>query len=309
MTTAPLVSIITPFLNAEPYFEEAIESVIAQTYPHWELLLVDDGSSDRSTAVAQEYASQYPGQIRYLEHEHHRNRGKSTSRNLGIAHAKGDYIALLDADDVYLPQKLEKQVATLQNHPEAAMIYGPTLYWHSWTGAPSDRDKDYVASLGIAANRVVPPPQLLTLYLNDSGVVPCTCALLVKRQLLEKIGGFDETIQHMYEDQVFIAKICFHAPVFVEEYCWDKYRQHEDSTSFVAIRTGEYHPLKLNPSRQAYLKWLGQYLTDHGTTDAALWKAYKKAAWLYENPQLAPIVMPVSAVISRMRGMVREAFS
>jgi len=95
----PIVSIITPFLDAQDFLQEAIESVIAQTYEHWELLLVDDGSTDKSTTIAQEYAAQYPNKIRYLDHENHQNRGKSTSRNLGIQQAKGSYITFLDADD------------------------------------------------------------------------------------------------------------------------------------------------------------------------------------------------------------------
>ena len=107
MKNKPLVSCITIFFNAEKFFEEAIESVFVQTYKNWELLLVDDGSTDGSTTIARNYAEHYPEKVCYLEHEGHQNRGMSASRNLGIRHAKGDYVALLDADDIWLPQKLE----------------------------------------------------------------------------------------------------------------------------------------------------------------------------------------------------------
>src|SRR3712207_5043688 len=133
MSSDPLVSVIIIFLNAERFVEEAVESVFAQTYDNWELLLVDDGSSDASTAIAGRYAEEHPGRVRYLKHPRHQNRGMSASRNLGIGHAKGEYIAFLDADDVWLEYKLQQQVAILGSHPEASMVYGNTLYWHSWT--------------------------------------------------------------------------------------------------------------------------------------------------------------------------------
>jgi glycosyltransferase involved in cell wall biosynthesis len=102
----PVVSIVVIFLNAEQFIREAIESAFAQTYKCWELLLVDDGSADGSKAIAHQYAALYPERVLYLEHHDHQNRGMSASRNLGVSHARGKYIAFLDADDVWLPHKL-----------------------------------------------------------------------------------------------------------------------------------------------------------------------------------------------------------
>jgi glycosyltransferase involved in cell wall biosynthesis len=73
--------------------------------------------------------------VRYLEHEGHQNLGMSASRNLGIRHAQGEYLAILDADDVWLLHILEEQVAVLESHPEAAIVYGSLYWWYSWTGA------------------------------------------------------------------------------------------------------------------------------------------------------------------------------
>src|SRR6266542_3309857 len=98
-----LVSVVVPFWNASAFLEEAIASVFAQTFQSWELLLIDDGSSDGSTEIAKRYAERFPGRVRYFEHERHANRGVAASRNLGVRHAKGPYIAFLDADDVWLP--------------------------------------------------------------------------------------------------------------------------------------------------------------------------------------------------------------
>jgi len=121
----PRVSVVTIFLNAKKFIEEAIESVLAQTYKDWELLLVDDGSTDTSTKIARGFAKQHPAKVRYLEHKGHENRGMSESRNLGIRNANGKYIAFLDADDVWRPEKLERQVPILESQPSVAMVYGP----------------------------------------------------------------------------------------------------------------------------------------------------------------------------------------
>src|SRR5262249_14256541 len=118
----PLVSVITIFLNEERFLEDAIRSVFAQTYDSWELLLVDDGSTDRSSALARGWAERHPGRVRYLEHPGHENLGMSATRNLGIREARGELIALLDGDDVYAAGKLATQVAQLEAHPEAAMV-------------------------------------------------------------------------------------------------------------------------------------------------------------------------------------------
>src|SRR5438093_8888063 len=110
MKDHPLVSSIIIFFNAEKYFAEAIDSALAQTYPNWELILCDDGSTDGSTQIARKYAERYPDRVRYCEHEGHVNRGMSATRNLGLRHARGELIAWLDADDVWLPHKLARQV-------------------------------------------------------------------------------------------------------------------------------------------------------------------------------------------------------
>ena len=120
------VSIVTPFLNAERFLAESVESVLAQTRDDWELLLVDDGSSDRSRAIACAYAARYPDRIHVLSHPENRHRGASASRNVGTARAVGEYIAYLDADDVYLPGKLAHQVPLLDAHPEVGIVYAAT---------------------------------------------------------------------------------------------------------------------------------------------------------------------------------------
>ena len=208
MKTNPLVSCIIIFFNAEKFLEEAINSVFSQTYDNWELLLVDDGSTDDSTTIALNYAEQYPEKVCYFEHEGHQNRGMSASRNLGIHNAKGDYIAFLDADDIWLPYKLERQIPIIESFPEAAMLYGSTYYWHSWTGDPDDTQRDHVVENEDAPKiRMIQRIEFLTLFINNHILKPPTSSLLVRRNLATRIGGFEETAPNIIEDQVFIAKM------------------------------------------------------------------------------------------------------
>jgi glycosyltransferase involved in cell wall biosynthesis/SAM-dependent methyltransferase len=287
----PLVSVITNFLNGAQFIQEAIESVCAQTYDSWELLLVDDGSTDSSTEIALEYAAQYPSKIRYLEHEGHQNRGTSAARNLGLRHAKGEYIAFLDADDVWLPYKLERQVAILASQPRAAMVYGATQYWYSWTGHPEDRQHDYVPDLGVEADRLFEPPALLTLlYPLGKAPAPCPCGLLVRRETVESVGGFEEDFRGMYDDQAFLVKVYLKHAVFVSSACCDKYRIHPNSCVSVAKQTGQYHEIRL-----FFLNWLETYLAAQGFQDTPAWLALQEALCPYRHPMWWLRVAPDNA--------------
>jgi len=269
MATQPLVTVITPFFNTpRRYMQEAVESVLAQSFAHWELVLVDDGSTGDSTAFAREVAARDPARIRYLDHPGHENRGLSATRMAGVGAARGRYIAFLDADDVWLPRKLEEQTALMEAHPEAAMVYGKTEYWYSWTGEEADLRRDFMPRIGARGVTVVAPPKLLPLYLRGLVAVPCTCSILVRRAAFDHIGGFDDEFRTMYEDQVFYAKICLAAPVLVADVRWDRYRQHPDSMSAGAERGG-----KEQEARRGFLRWLERYLVAQGVDDREIWAA------------------------------------
>lgn len=282
MSRQPSVSVIIIFLNAERFLQEAIASVFAQTYQDWELLLVDDGSTDRSTGLAQRYAAQHAGQVRYLEHAGHENRGMSAARNLGLSQARGEYVAFLDADDVWLKQKLERQVAILNAQPEIDMVYGNTQFWYSWTGNPADHQRDCLRGIGMEPDTLVEPPALLTrCYPLGDAPSPHACSMLVRRKVVEQVGGFETTFRGMYEDQAFLAKLYLCATIFVAGECWNKYRLHPDSCVSVAMRTGQHHATK-----QFFLRWLEEYLLAQGVKDAAIWRALHKALWPYRHPFL-----------------------
>ena len=141
-----------------PFFEDAIASVFAQTESRWELLLVDDGSTKPGAAMADSFARDNPDRVSVLRHPGGVNRGMSASRNLGISAAQGEFVSFLDADDLYLPEKLERQLAEISRHAEVAMVYGPSLYWWGWTGDSKDAARDHPRRLGLRPNGVVAAP-------------------------------------------------------------------------------------------------------------------------------------------------------
>lgn len=291
----PLVSVVMIFLNAERYIDQAIKSVFAQTYEHWELVLVDDGSTDGSTAIARGYAARFPARVRYLEHLDHQNHGMSASRNAGIANARGTLLALLDADDVYLPQKLERQVALMQAHPSAAMVYGPTLHWYSWSGRPEDQQRDRLRTLGVTPDRLIAPPTLATCFLRGTAQTPGTCGVLVRRNAVERVGVFEEQFRGMFDDQVFFYKICLALPVFVMSECLDWYRQHPQSFAEQARQQGHNHKQRTTPLYAAFLVWLESHLAEAGIKDRQLWAALRREFMPYRHPALYQLSFRVQA--------------
>jgi glycosyltransferase involved in cell wall biosynthesis len=266
----PTVSIVMPFHNVSPFIAAAIESVLEQTYRSWELLAVDDGSTDGSTQVVREYSKRYPGKIRYFEHEGHVNRGASASRNVGGHHTRGEYIAYLDADDVWLPYKLERQVALLTGLPRAEMVMGATKYWYSWSGG-SKRDK--VISVGAPPDRLYAPGELLKLlYPLARGAAPSMNTVMIRAGLLSRIGGWEEDFKIAYTDQAFLVKLYLGAHVFVASEVWDLYRQHPNSSVRIALSGDRYHKIRFQ-----FLSWFQKYLRSRGLVGSVVWNMTQEA--------------------------------
>jgi glycosyltransferase involved in cell wall biosynthesis len=259
-TSQPAVSVITPFLNPGVFLAEAIQSVFAQTHCDWELLLVDDGTTDGATDVARGYAARHPDRVFYLEHAGHRNRGTPASRNLGIKRARGNYIAFLDADDVWMPEKLSEQLASLETHPNVAMTYGPGINWHSWNGESSEEVQDYPQNVGVSGNTVIVPPCLLEIFMESDDVVPSPSGILVRRSSAVSVGGFVERFrgrQQVYEDQSFYVKLAMRENVLITDRPCFLYRQHPGSCCAQVVRSNDYNKLRID-----YLRWLSNYLAE-----------------------------------------------
>ena len=128
--------------------------------------------------------------------------------------------------------KLERQLAILEEQTEAVMVYGATELWHSWAGTGEDVARDSKQAIGVEANTLVRPPALLMLFLARKAITPCPSDVLVRRETVAAVGGFVDSFPGMYEDQVFFAKVTLQAPVFVSGECWSRHRQHPNSSYF-----------------------------------------------------------------------------
>ncbi len=287
----PLVSAIIPFLNAERFLGEAIESVFLQTYDNWELLLIDDGSTDASVHVAEKYVRRYPNKIFSFEHPGHKNLGLPRSRNLGLQKARGVYVALLDADDVWLPSKLEEQVKILESHPDAGMVYGRSQYWKSWNGDPGAHDE--TPELGVPTNQLISGRQLLvSCYPLGKAPTPCPSDLLFRRTALERVHAFEDWPFNFYEDQAFLARTYLENPVYVADACWDRYRLHSDSCSAVVFQSGQYDEF-----RKFYFEWLENQLRLKNIVNEEIWRLLREA----QRPYGHPLVRTVKRITQKVR--------
>jgi glycosyltransferase involved in cell wall biosynthesis len=291
------VSVITAFLNAEKFLTEAIESVLAQTFDGWEYLLVDDGSTDGSTVVANDYAARHPEKIRYLEHPGHTNRGVCAARNLGLSHAQGSYVAFLDADDVWMPSKLADQVAILDAHPDLGMVCGGAIYWSSWSGGndvihPSGHQQDLI---------VYPPETSLALYPLGRATPPCPSDIMLPTNCARALGGFEEqfTAQNqLYEDQAFLAKVYLAAPVYFSSKIWLKYRTHADSCVGRVHAAGKYQEVRLY-----FLNWFEEYLENKRNPNHRVRAALHRALRPYRKPRTHYLLTLPSKLRKKFRGL------
>jgi glycosyltransferase involved in cell wall biosynthesis len=295
---SPLVSVVMPYFNVAAFLAESIESVRAQRYQNWELLLCDDGGTDGSREIAERYASVDPARIRILEHEDRANRGASATRNLGLRAARGDIISLLDADDVWFPNTLEEQVALLRAHPEADMVYGLAQHWYLWSGTPGSAGRDHIPPAGLASNTLLAPRELITRLLRREIRAPHTCSTAIRADAVRRAGGFVEELRRVYTDQAFFARLSIVSPILFVERCWARYRIHPSSSYATARRTG-----KGREARALFLEWLDGYLReDPARSDRALRIALDASRRRVRHPRLF-------AVIDRTRRAVRRAIA
>lgn len=247
------VSVIIPILNAKEFLAQAVASVRAQTCSDWELLLVDDGSTDGSVELAREMASQEPSRARYLTHATHGSRGPSATRNLGLSYAQGEFVAYLDADDLWPASKLDHQLAVLRSHPDAAMIFGRVHYFSEDPSGGIERDQTF----GDLHEGIYNPPEIGVEFLRDGNLFPCPSATLVRRAPLLEVGGFEDSIR-MAEDLALWLKLAIHFPVYADPTIVALYRQHSRSAMAVMLRDEDQY----RQNELAFCHWLLTYL-DH----------------------------------------------
>jgi hypothetical protein len=235
-----LVSVIIPCFNQAPFLGEAITSVLAQTYPYFELIVVDDGSTDKTADVA----TAYPG-VRCIRQA---NQGLAAARNTGLRGSQGAYLVFLDADDRLLPQALEAGIRHVQTVPDCAFVAGHFRYINS-DGSRSKED---------AQEPIAPDPYLAFLQGN---YVAMHAAVMYRRVALEAVGGFNPSLAAC-EDYDLYLRLAREFPVVRYDEVVAEYRQHTGNMSrdpalmlqtALAVLRAQWHHAKASPSyRRAY---------------------------------------------------------
>jgi len=277
----PRVSVIIPTYNLANYISETIDSVLAQDYKDYEIIVVDDGSTDN----IKETLMKYDGKIKYI---YQKNQGCAVARNKGIIEAKGEYIALLDADDIWLPDKLRLQVDLIDENRNVAMVftdfesfssneiirYSCSRSRRSWE---KDSFKYKVSQLKFNDGTI------LKGNLYEELIFSClphiSTVLITKKSLLE-IGCFDENVDSISDYDLWI-RISKNYPLLYFNKVTTRYRVREDSMSG-----------NMDIRGIRYAKWFGKLFEKHikycpdkyrGLFKKRIIQSYRSAAWGYLN--------------------------
>ena len=270
----PRISVVMIFLNAERFIRDSIASVMMQDRGDWELILVDDGSSDASTGYARAAAEADP-RIRYFEHPDHVNLGMAITRNLGLRQARGDYVIYLDSDDILFPAALSQMAEPLDRDPNIGLSCSATLFWN-WDPAIED-EPDKMQAYREWADSRVEGARFLAALIADEGLHPANCGTMVRRQAMLDVGGFDLAFAGIYEDTSLLTELLLRHDAYIARSCRSAYRMHMGSHCHVAAKEGDYAAAHLNPARLRYLDWAEAYLNAADSSSPELARAIRDA--------------------------------
>jgi GT2 family glycosyltransferase len=251
----PRVSVVMPVYNSERYIEEALRSILDQDYRDFELLLVDDGSTDRSREIAEAHAAR-DARIRILGHE--RNRGVSAANNTGIAAARGEYIARMDSDDKAMPGRLRRQVAALDSDPAIVLVTCDFLMVDDASGLP------------IRTVRIHEPPEVISWLLLFGNGIGGHGQVMLRGSVVRELGGYSNRFEASEDYELWtrlVERGRFAALGFVGMH----YRVHGNAVS-LQKRSTQIESSK-HVSRSALQRHLGRPLAEAEINASAhLWQ-------------------------------------
>ena len=205
-----LVSVIIPVYNGADYLREAIDSVLSQTFDDYELIVVDDGSTDDTPAIAKSYGAR----LTYIRQE---NKGVAAALNRGILRARGKYIAWLSHDDVFLPNKLERQVDFMRQFPEFKACYTDSYAIDSHGTIIQEREEPWY-------------PRQQAVRILFSRMYIRGCSMLIERACFDKVGLFNEKLRYTQDAEMWF-RMLRHFEVGRVPGKLTKYRTHPDQGS------------------------------------------------------------------------------
>ena len=284
-STAPRVTALVPAYNAAAWLAETLDSALAQSFRDFEVVVVDDGSSDATGAIADRYAAQHPERIRVI---HQANAGLPAARNAAIAAARGEYLALLDADDVWRPDHLQRAVAALDADPGLGLVHANI--------ERIDAEGRTIEVCGPRWRGVADPYAALALRLEH---VSCPTAVF-RRSAVEAVGGFDLRFTGLgCEDRDLWLRIVERFGIRYLDHVTAGYRMHGGSMSANHERMGKARQCLLDKLRATprgaplarhvaamIASDLGYELQRNGRYGAALRAHLRALAWRPQTPLL-----------------------
>lgn len=264
------VSVVIPAYNRATYIERTVDSVLAQTYPHVELIVGDDGSTDGTYEILQRYERE--GKLTLLTHPERVNKGQSATLNRALDYAQGEYICVLDSDDMFAPNKLAVQVDYLERHPETGLVYCNGY-------AVDESDNTLYPSLPENHREKNDPSLLLLDCYMLLAVSP-----MVRKSVLDKAGRFEESFRSAQDHDMVLRIAEITTMAYIPE-CLFYYRRHRESistrlqdvrwkTGFEILRraTERYpYPKSVVRRRRAVLHYrMSQVFRSQGRTTKAL---------------------------------------
>ena len=198
-------------------------------------------------------------------------------------------------------EKLERLVPLLETHPQVGMVYGNSLYWYSWSGEPSDAARDYFPAMGPTTG-VGDGREVLLRQLRAKTASPCPCAVVMRRSVVEHVGGSNEQFPRMHEDLVLYAKLLLAADVIVVDGWWERYRCYSRSLGSVTEAARETGTLEA--AQRRYLRWLEGYLIEQGFADSAHRQLVRATLRRMRFPRAYRVADAARRLVRRISAMV-----
>jgi glycosyltransferase involved in cell wall biosynthesis len=276
------ISVILPIYNGERYLAATIESILSQTYQHYEIIAVNDGSHDCSAEIVKRYFTS--GRLKYIEQV---NQGVANARNTGIEHSSGEFVAFVDQDDLWSPDKLEKQIAYMQAHADVALVHGRVECIDGDGARISCEGRVYVDDTsGYCAER------LLT---GNRIAVP---TVMVRRSCLNAVGFLDQTFAPS-DDWHLWLRLALRFPFGFLDEVLATYRVHDSNESrhVLKMRLAEIHVLE--SIRSAYST--DTLSMNRQALDSSLIRYYEGAAALLSQAGSRDEASSLRRKVMRMR--------
>lgn len=267
-----IVSVVMPVYNCERYLLESIDSVLKQTYSNLELVIVDDGSTDDSAGLIKKVIRQ-DERIVYI---YQNNQGPGAARNRGIESARGEYIAFIDADDIWFHDKIEKQIEKLTKL-ENTIIFGGSRY--IWENSNKTRVVNY-------KNFKKREEFFKYLAYLPSNKIAFTCAVICNKKCITKVGNFDTSLNNA-EDWDLWLRLAIQYPFYALPSPVFYRRKHEsNSTSHIPLEENVQNELKvLSKLREDFIR----EKIDYNNLISRKYRQYAGKAYLYKKYRLSKI--------------------